>query len=344
MKKFREDSLDDFDIDGKIAADRASQPELVKKFMNAMQHRFYSMVCYAVGGVLERHGLSQVKYSRDNGYRIFTNNSFGGTYKPGQIFTFQIDIGDYNYVKWDDGNTYYNGELSRYDYEKIEKGQSIVAMKGSGFWPNLRNEVNEAIYDGLEHYAFPEIFGLNDLEQFYKPMEKGTFDGTLHRGTVGGINSSSWFSIHIKCPEITPELMVTYFNEGKTMNVKEKARKLLEAIDEFYNDDEMTYDGATMQDADYLIPNDEKTNEDLQDEYMDFVSDEGAFANKGFIDDDEYPNLERERVEAGFNASLDDMEPNLGNVSMAGEIFNDEVDDGYAEIVDDYPFDDDNDL
>ena len=142
MKKIQEDSLDDWDIDGKIAKDRASQSEDIKAFVKEFQESVWTVFSQAVSVSMEYAGLEYSKYGDKKTYRVYGDNSFGLNYKPGMYHRYEIVLGRYGYVMW-------NGQLYSSDgpskYQPDAKHIKEVAEK-------IRQDIYQCVKDKWDVY------------------------------------------------------------------------------------------------------------------------------------------------------------------------------------------------
>ena len=184
MKKIQEDSLDDWDIDGKIAKDRASQSEDIKAFVKEFQESVWTVFSQAVSVSMEYAGLEYSKYGDKKTYRVYGDNSFGLNYKPGMYHRYEIVLGRYGYVMW-------NGQLYSSDgpskYQPDAKHIKEVAEK-------IRQDIYQCVKDKWDVYDMTAEWNI--------PFEDCFKIDSIGKDSVGGITSGAfYFKCSFKIPD-----------------------------------------------------------------------------------------------------------------------------------------------
>ena len=213
-KKFQEDSLDDFDIDGKIAKDRASQPEAIKAFVKKFQESVWTVFSQAVSISMENAGLEYSKYTHKDTFSVYGDNSFGLNYKPGCAHRYEIDLGEYGYVMWY-GQLYSDGGPNSYHPEA--KYIKEVAEK-------IRQDIYQCVKDEWDIYDMTSKWNISFEDCFQI--------GSIVKSAVGGINSGAfYFKCSFKIPEFATLTENTRFQEKRSSkesrNLKERVSKKL---------------------------------------------------------------------------------------------------------------------
>lgn len=214
-KKFQEDSLDDWDIDGKIAKDRASQPEAIKAFVKKFQESVWTVFSQGVSVSMEYAGLEYSKYTHKNTFCVYGDNSFGLNYKPGCDHRYEIVLGEYGYVMW-------NGQLYSSDgpnsYHTDAKHIEEVAEK-------IRQDIYQCVKDQWDAYKMTSKWNIS-FEDCFKI-------GSIVKSATGGINSGAfYFKCSFKIPELTTLTENTLNEDVEALN-----KRVIQGVIPYCEDD-----------------------------------------------------------------------------------------------------------
>lgn len=97
-----EDSLDDFDIDGKIAKERNTVSQEVKFKINTLISKTITKMYKACDKFFAQKGMKmrQYQYSNSDAYKIeYPDLMWGFTYKPENTINFLLVIGEYGHIE-----------------------------------------------------------------------------------------------------------------------------------------------------------------------------------------------------------------------------------------------------
>ena len=197
--KLKEDALDDFDIDGKIAKDRASQPEDIKAFVEDFKRAVREMFSQGVSVSMENAGLEYNKYLRKDRYKIYAGNIFGLDYKPGALYPLEIALGEYGSVKW-------YGDLYTHDGPDPKYHPDAIHIKEVS--EEIRQDIYQCIKDKWDIFYMTDDWGIS-FEDCFKM-------GELEKTSAGGLYSGCFLiRCSFKIPEPKGNLTESTLNEDE---------------------------------------------------------------------------------------------------------------------------------
>lgn len=153
-KKLREDSLDDFDVDGKIAAANkvAMSDERLQSAIKSIKEQYSDYLYEAVGRLFSSYDLQEVnkEFLKPGEFKCFmSSNMFGGSSRVGSTFYVVFEIGDR-----------YRGALP--EHVKLDYNEKRAAVQQ--FAKELQDEINEIIDEAkAKGFAVHRLQGYGDV-------------------------------------------------------------------------------------------------------------------------------------------------------------------------------------
>lgn len=152
--RITEDSLDDFDVDGKIAATNkvAMSDEKLQSAIKSIKEQYSDYLYEAVGRLFSSYDLQEVnkEFLKPGEFKCFvSSNMFGGSSRVGSTFYVVFEIGDR-----------YRGALP--EHVKLDYKEKRAAVQQ--FAKDLQDEINEIIDEAkAKGFAVHRLQGYGDV-------------------------------------------------------------------------------------------------------------------------------------------------------------------------------------